>query len=197
MIVEWCVQYAKYFLLFFTTTIISKYSFLILTSTNVPFYPLSLSPYPFHFFFHCASGRRTLRIYTMHSGCISSARGESEEEENGREKMLNRTLGQKNVGAPSEPIVLVFICPLYSSLSHMFIFHTAAATTIQARDFRKKMWKSELTNTNKFFSHIYDSTFFFEGSIGLNICFEVSVERQAVVDIHSKGVHLVRKIKRK
>lgn len=59
-----------------------------------------------------------------------------------------------------------------------------------------KQKNCELTNTNKFFSHIYDSTFFFEGSIGLNICFEVSVEQQAVVDIHSKGIHLVRKIKK-
>jgi hypothetical protein len=54
------------------------------------------------------------------------------------EKMLNRTLGEKNVGAPLEPIVLVFICPLCFSLSHMFTFHTAAATTTTTtRDFRK------------------------------------------------------------
>lgn len=74
----------------------------------------------------------------MHCGCVSSARGESEEEEYER-KNVKPHIGGKNVGAPLEPIVLVFICPLCFSHSHMFTFHTAAATTTTTtRDFRKK-----------------------------------------------------------
>lgn len=52
---------------------------------------------------------------------------------------------------------------------------------------KKVNWQ---TPTN-FFPTFTTQHSFFEGSIGLNICFEVSVERQAVVDIRSKGVHLV------
>lgn len=71
---------------------------------------------------------------------VKSARGRKK---NKWEKKFQPHIGAKNVGAPLEPIVLVFICPLCFSFTYVHILHSSSNSSSRNNNYNERFSKKE------------------------------------------------------
>lgn len=144
------VQYAKKNSFFLTTTIIFEiyisFSFLFLKIHSLPSHSLSHS---------------TAAIRGVKKWCICVSARVLAKEEEVREKMLNRTLGEKMLVHPRTNSVGVYLPSLF--LIHICSHSVHTATTTTSRDFRKKREKLKKVQTPTNFFPTFTTRLFFRG----------------------------------